>query len=420
MGRAYGLVAVAAFPLVVIALCVLFVGGAMGQKQFDLPYPSGPSGQPQKLPEYARKPPVLPVLDDEAHILITHLHNDGDGTQQQVNAFSEDVDVFAGASALRVTPLQRHTRQIQGWNWKIVEKPVNDGEYRYVRFAWKKAGGEGIAVQFFDQTRQLWNARYHAGKNIHNWTPSLEVAKAVPTEWTVVTRDLYADFAKNYGGTMTITGIAFTAFDGQHALFDHVLFGRTVADLDEATDAATGKAKPGFTLEPKYREALWEDLFEKDRAKSGAAVRGLLSDAAGAVPIIADRLPQTSQSPDEVKDRAKKISTFIAQLGGDTDFDTRLAAEEALDKLGTAAEPAVRSALNSADPEVRYRAGLLMRRMKLSENEGSLAAARAGRVVRILERANTTDAKGLLKKMTDGVYGPEYLDPATAAVARMK
>ena len=61
-----------------------------------------------------------------------------------------------------------------------------------------------------------------------------------------------------------------------------------------------------------------------------------------------------------------------------------------------------------------------MRRMKLEEGEASLAATRAGRIVRILERANTTDAKDLLKKMTEGVYGPEYLDPATAVLGRMK
>ena len=77
-----------------------------------------------------------------------------------------------------------------------------------------------------------------------------------------------------------------------------------------------------------------------------------------------------------MKDRAKRIGTYIAQLGGETDFATRLAAEEALDKLGPLAEPAIRTALTSADPEVRYRANRLMRRLKLEEGESSLAAAR--------------------------------------------
>jgi hypothetical protein len=372
---------------------------------------------PQKLPEYNRRLPTL--LDDDAHLLLTHLTNDYDGSQQTANASSEDVDVFCGASSLKVTAQQRHSMRIAGWQWKIVPKPTTDGEYRYIRFAWKKTGGDGIMIQLHDQGRS-WVARYYAGKNVGGWQPAKEVSKEVPKEWTVVTRDLYEDFAKANGGTLTISGIAFTAFDGQHALFDHLMLGRSIAELDAATDTALGKGKADATLDPKYREALWEDLFEKDRVKSGGAVRGLLTAAPEAVPLIADRLPPTTQSPEEVKERAKKIGTYISQLGGEADFDTRLAAEEALDKLGPLAEPAVRAALTSADPEVRYRANRLMRRLKLEEGESSLAAARAGRVVRILERANTADAKALLKKMTDGVYGTEYLEPSAAALARMK
>jgi hypothetical protein len=372
--------------------------------------------QPAKQIEYDKRAPVVPLLEDDAHKLIPHLTNDFDGSQQASNAASEDADVYSGGSALRVTPLQRHSRQILGWTWRIVEKPTAAGEYRYIRFAWKKAGGEGIAVQLHDQAR-TWIVRYHAGKNVLNWQPSIGVADAIPKEWTVVTRDLWADNGKQ---PMTLTGMAFTAFDGQHGLFDHVMLGRTVADLDEASDAALGRTKPGYSLDPKYREALWEDLFEKDREKASVAVRGLLGDAKGVAPLLADRLPQTTQSPEEVKDRAKRIGTYITQLGGDTDFDTRLAAEEGLAKIGAPAEPSIRSALTSADPEVRYRANRLMRNLKLEEGESPVAARVAARMTRILERAGTDESKALLKKMSDGVYGPDYLDPAAAALARMK
>lgn len=374
-------------------------------------------GVPQPLPKYDKRTPVL--LDDDAHLLLTHLHNDYDGSQQTANAASEDVDVFSGASALRVSPLQRHSARIQGWSWKIVEKPAAEGEYRYIRFAWKKVGGEGIMVQIHDQNRS-WVARYYAGKNVQNWQPAMSVSDTIPKEWTVVTRDLWADFAKANGGTLLISGMAFSASDGQHALFDHVVLARSVAELDAVTDAALGRTKPGFSLDPKYREALWEDLFEKDRVKGGTAVRGLLSGAKEVVPLISERLQQTTQSPEEVKDRAKRITTYITQLGSDTDFDTRLAAEEALGKIGAAAEPAIRTALTSGDAEVRYRANRLMRDLKLEAGEAPLATRVAGRMVRILERANTDESKALLKKMSDGIYGPEYLDPANAALARLK
>ncbi len=372
--------------------------------------------QPAKQIDYDKKPPVVPLLEDDAHQLIPHLTNDFDGSQQTANATSEDADVYSGSSALRVTPMQRHSARIQGWNWAIKEKPAAANEYRYIRFAWKKAGGEGIAVQLHDPNRS-WIVRYHAGKNVLNWQPSIAVADAIPKEWTVVTRDLFKD---NNSQPWSITGMAFVAFDGQHALFDHVLLGRSIADLDAASDALLGRTKPGHTLDPKYREALWEDLFEKDRAKAGTAVRGLLGDAKDAVSLVADRLPQTTQSPEEVKDRAKRITTFISQLGGDTDFDTRLAAEESLGKIGAAAEPAIRIALTSADAETRYRANRLMRNLKLEAGEAPLAARVAARMVRVIERANTDESKALLKKMSDGVYGPEYLDPAAAALARMK
>jgi hypothetical protein len=391
------------------ALVVLVLAGAAAVAQ-----------QPMLPLSYDKKPPVLSLLDDDAHLLLTHLNNDFDGSQQSSNVASEDVDVFAGASALRVTALQRHSARIQGWNWTIKENPNGPGEYRYLRFAWKKVGGEGIMIQLHDPNRS-WCVRYFAGKNPQGWQPSTSVSNDVPKEWTVVTRDLYADYLKPNGiPSLTLTGMAFTAFDGQHALFDQVMLGKSVADLDAASDAATGRGKAALTLDPKYREALWEDLFDRDRAKAGPAVRGLIGDAVAAAELITERLPQTTQSPDDVKNRAKRITTYITQLGSDYDFDTRLAAEEALDKLGPAAEPAIRTALTSADTEVRYRANRLMRRLKLEEGEASLATARAARVVRILERANTTDAKALLKKMTDGVYGPEYLDPSAAAVARMK
>ena len=40
---------------------------------------------------------------------------------------------------------------------------------------------------------------------------------APPTSFTVVTRDLFADF-----GEFTFTGIALSPLDGDDALFDHI------------------------------------------------------------------------------------------------------------------------------------------------------------------------------------------------------
>ncbi len=402
------------FLAVPAALAVLVVLSNPAHARKEVYYPNGQLPPPAKLAKYDANKPALPLLDDDAHSLVTHLTNDYDGSQFQQNASSEDIDVFAGASAMRVTGVQRHCARIANWNFPIVETP-KEGQFRYVRFAWKKKGGTGIAMQFHDQNR-TWIARYHAGKNVHNWNPCLEVAKDMPTDWTVVTRDLFKDF-----GAMTVTGVSFAPLDGDFGLFDHLVFGRTLEELDAATAAATGKGKPTDTMEPKYREALWEHLGERDRALAGEAVRQFLVAAPESAAFIAERLQGGQQSPEDVKTRTRRIATLVESLGIETDFDTRLSACEELEKLGAAAETALRGALSSGDPEKKYRVTRLMSKLKLDAGgEGSLAAAKAGRIVRILERAATAEAKELLKKMSDGGYGAEFLDPATEALTRLK
>lgn len=43
---------------------------------------------------------------------------------------------------------------------------------------------------------------------------------------------------------------------------------------------------------------------------------------------------------------------------------------------------------------------------------------RAARIVRLLERANSADARTLLAKMSAGDFGPDYPTEAKAAIAR--
>jgi biopolymer transport protein ExbB len=49
----------------------------------------------------------------------------------------------------------------------------------------------------------------------------------IPTDWVVVTRDLYADF-----GEFTWTGIALSPVDGEYGLFDHIYLGKTTRDFE--------------------------------------------------------------------------------------------------------------------------------------------------------------------------------------------
>ena len=57
--------------------------------------------------------------------------------------------------------------------------------------------------------------RYYSGKNTSDWQAT-RVSENRPTEWTMVTRDLWKDF-----GNLTLTGIAPTALGGP-AWFDQI------------------------------------------------------------------------------------------------------------------------------------------------------------------------------------------------------
>src|SRR5205823_1715732 len=117
--------------------------------------------------------PVVELLDEGVEALFPVLINDGGGEAGTITR--EDRDVFAGVEAVRVTPMQKYRSNVPGWNFKIVEKPEKAGEFRYLRFAWKKFGGSGLMIQFHDPAKS-WAFRYHAGSNVFNWQPSTAVA----------------------------------------------------------------------------------------------------------------------------------------------------------------------------------------------------------------------------------------------------
>src|SRR5947209_6032323 len=95
----------------------------------------------------------------------------------------------------------------------------------------------------------------------------------------------------------------------------------------------------------------------------------LFLEAAGAVLLLSMALLAAEDTPE--------IPRLVEQLGDDS-FDLREAASKALDKIGEAALPHLRKALQSADLEVRQRASKLV--------EVIAARARAA-TLDLLERA---------------------------------
>ncbi len=165
----------------------------------------------------AGAPAAVVTLFDDEHAFAEQL-TEGDGTATLVTD-----DRHCGTAALRVTPPQRFSPRLPGWEYRIAENP-QPGEFRYLRFAWKSSQAQGIMIELAADGQ--WPPageplrRYYCGKNTTGWQ-AREVSPDVAREWTVVTVDLWQDC-----GAFTLTGFAPTAMSGP-ALFDCIQLLRT-------------------------------------------------------------------------------------------------------------------------------------------------------------------------------------------------
>jgi hypothetical protein len=172
------------------------------------------------LREVLRGQNKLVLFDEQAD--FARLLKEGDG-----KAVVTTEDKFTGKVSLRISPPQRFSPRIAGWNFTIAEKP-GPGEYRYLRFAWKSPTGTGIMLELADNG--AWpketeaRGRLVSGKNTTRWQ-AVQVSDQVPRKWVVVTRDLWKEF-----GPMKLTGIAPTALGGD-AYFDRIELLQTLEDI---------------------------------------------------------------------------------------------------------------------------------------------------------------------------------------------
>ena len=179
----------------------------------------------------ARDRDVVALMQDDARLATALTEGDGD-------ARLVDEGAWSGASALRVDARMRIARNVPGWGFRIAEKP-QPGEYRYLRFAWRVEKGDTAMLALADQGELGDPAdgrlRYVVGPQLAEWGAT-KVADVAPSEWTVVTRDLWAD-----RGAFMLTGMALLPCGGAMWI-DHCYLGRTLADLDAVTPASVREA----------------------------------------------------------------------------------------------------------------------------------------------------------------------------------
>ncbi|MEQ8767296.1 MAG: terpene cyclase/mutase family protein [Planctomycetota bacterium] len=206
-------------------------------------------------------PPLVELFDEDPDFAKVLVHQDqGSAAAVRLEGAND------GEACFEVGPRQRHNPSIPGWFFPITKKP-EEGEYRFLRFAWKKPGPDGVMIQLaFDGS---WNQpiRYVAGKNTVGWE-AIEVAKKNPEEWTVVTRDLIKDLNGREGN---LTGVALTPMSNASGFFDGFYLARSLRDLkdierrDEAPRGGRSRRKDGEAVETfslyLNGELLHEDLL---------------------------------------------------------------------------------------------------------------------------------------------------------------
>lgn len=176
--------------------------------------------------------PLRPLFEDTEGI-ATRLSQAGSESTVEI----QSNDVFRGESALRVTNGKRQNPSIPGWRFKIRKNPA-PGEFRYLHFAWRKEGGESIALGVANSGQ--WGAtsrHYYQGADVEGLEDADRIKQTLPARWQYVIRDLYEDF----GGDAVVTGLDLVSVGGD-AYFDAIYLGQKRADLKRLPKLDQGRA----------------------------------------------------------------------------------------------------------------------------------------------------------------------------------
>jgi hypothetical protein len=191
-----------------------------------------------------------------------------------------------------------------------------------------------------------------------------------------------------------------------------VATGRERRALDNALD--TADARPPAALTNKERDELWKALAGPDAAQAQRALARLVAAPGPAVTWLGERL-KPGRKPDAALE--KRLRELIAQLDDD-EFAKREKATEELEKLGGAAGPALRAALDKApSAEMRQRLERLLGRLTKSGDDPE--KLRTLRAVEALELINTPGSRRILQQLAAGAPGALVTQEAAASCRRL-
>ena len=247
--------------------------------------------------------PVLVLFDDEEPFLAAL-------TKGEAKSRFERRDTHRGSLAVAVSSREKFAEQIDDWKLPIREKP-GPAEYRYFRYAWKKTGGGGAMLEVAREGK--WppakatpapGGRYVAGPN-ETGMDAIVVDDAAPQDWTVVTIDLWKDL-----GDCEVTGLSLMASGSGETLFDAMLLGSSIADLDAWSP---GRGDLAFKPAPKIEPV--GTAFEDSRNPIRKLFHGERLDLWSLKPVVSTSVLETQRG-----DSAELSSEVIDRL-----IDKRLA-----------------------------------------------------------------------------------------------
>lgn len=215
----------------------------------------------------------------------------------------------------------------------------------------------------------------------------------------------------------TATGKELRAFHGHRGQVNWLAFSRGGRRLGSASRDSTvliwdvtGQAE-ALTSDAAIEEA-WKALEGEDAWRAQKAVWSLARTSAKTVRLLQGKLrPVKPVSREQLEGLIKDLDS--------EEFTTREKATVELQQLGDLAEPAVRRALEGKPGLEPHRRLMAL----LARLEGTAPVAgetlRSVRAVRVLEHADTPDARRLLRELAAGAVGARLTHAAKAAVERL-
>jgi WD40 repeat protein len=162
----------------------------------------------------------------------------------------------------------------------------------------------------------------------------------------------------------------------------------------------------------KKLDAFWSDLVSDDAGKAYDAIVALAAAPKQAVPFLRERLLAPPPKPPA----AQTLARLIADLDS-SEFAARTKAKKDLEKMGAAAESAMRKALaGSPGAELRQSLEQLLEKLNSLTSE----QVRQLRAIQALEWMATPEAKQIMQAIAkESGYWQRLRDDAQASVARL-